>query len=509
MSNEVPPNLDIKELKKLSKTTLIRITLEHQETLNSQIATLNEKEKKITELTEQLVKLSKDSDEQKNKEVNKTVNQPSSKKPEWDKDGNPKSSKGAASNNKKPKRKKRPGCGNPSKSDLIPDAVHHTELNACQQCGTNLKGRPGTLKPSRIVEDIQPPPEKTLITEEIEETKWCPRCKKIVSSKTQSALPGSDYGLSATIEIAYLWVMSAMSLPNIKSFFQSFKTLKISTAGISKMMIRLSKILEPVYEGILNDVKQGTEIWADETGWRTGGKLWWLWIFANKRSAYYWPDQSRGSQVVEQVLGPIFYGILMVDGWHAYNKLVCDRQTCMAHIFRKIRAFIDAYPQYRSIMQFYLRLRQIIRDGEKLQAQRPEISELSFKRRLKKLKQRLHDLLAWKNPNVILADTIKKVRRQENHVLTFVEHSGGEHHNNYGEYIIKKGVLKRKVSGGSKSAEGVHAYAIIQSIAMTCQLRQVSFCHFMRKSLVQYIRTGKPMLLEEYEALFTMKSKAA
>jgi hypothetical protein len=66
-------------------------------------------------------------------------------------------------------------------------------------------------------------------------------------------------------------------------------------------MIRLSIILVPVYEEILNDVKQGAAIWADETGWRVNGKLWCLWIFANKRSTYYWPDKSRGSQVIEEV----------------------------------------------------------------------------------------------------------------------------------------------------------------------------------------------------------------
>ncbi len=502
MNKTRSPNLDATKLKNLPKTKLIRIIVEHQETLN-------EKEKTIVELTKQLAKLNQERDEQKNKDINKTVNEPSSKKPEWDKDGNPKPSKDPKSGKKKGKRKKRPGCGNKSKSNLIPEKVNHTQINACCDCGTNLRGKPGTLKPGRIVEDTQPPAEKTLVTEEIEETKWCPTCKKIVSSKTEKALPGSDIGLNAMVEMAYLWVMCAISLPNIKAFFKAFKTLEISTAGISKMMIRLSKILEPVYEEILNDVKQGSEIWADETGWRVSGKLWWLWIFANKKSAYYWPDKSRGSQVVERILGPIFYGILMVDGWQAYNQLVCAKQTCMAHIFRKIRAFIDAYPQYRSIMQFYLKLKHIIRDGEKLQAQRSELSELSFQRRLKKLKRRLHDLLAWKNPNVILADAIKKVRRQEKYVLTFVEHSGGEHHNNYGEYIIKKGVLKRKVSGGSKSAAGVRAYAVIQSIAMTCQLRQISFCHFMKKSLEQYIRTGKPMLLAEYESLFNTVSKAA
>ncbi len=81
----------------------------------------------------------------------------------------------------------------------------------------------------------------------------------------------------------------------------------MSAAGMSKIMIRLSNILQPVYEEILSNVKQGAEIWADETGWRVNGKLWWLWIFANKRSAYYWPDGSRGGQVVERILGPILF----------------------------------------------------------------------------------------------------------------------------------------------------------------------------------------------------------
>ena len=50
------------------------------------------------------------------------------------------------------------------------------------------------------------------------------------------------------------------------------------------------------------------------------------------------------------------------------------------------------------------------------------------------------------------------------------------------------------------SEQGARAYACIQSIAMTCQLRNISFPAFLRASLVQYVRTGKPMLLAEYEA---------
>ena len=492
MKKKSHPDLDTKQLEALSKAQLIKIIFNLRERLHAQA---DGKEKRIVQLTEQLASLNQEREEQKNNEINRHVNEPSSKKPEWDKDGNPKKKKKRIK-----KRKKRAGCGNVKKRDIEPDEVHYIPLDCCPDCGLDLSGREGRAKSGRLVEDIAPPLDKTTVSKEIEQSKWCIGCKKMVSSKTQKALPGSDIGLNATIEMAYLWVMSALSLPKIQALFQSFKALGISTAGISKMMIRLSGILQPVYDEILTDVKEGVRIWADETGWRVKGKLWWLWIFANERSAYYWADKTRGSSVVQRLLGDIFLGILIVDGWHAYNKILCAKQACMAHIFRKIRAFIDAYPHYRSILTFYLKLRKIIRDAEKLQKQRNEFGEVVFQRRLKALRKRLNQLLMWKNPNAILREVIKKVRRQKERILTFVEHDGATNHNNYGEYIIKKGVVKRKMSGGSMSEEGVRAYACIQSVAMTCQLRNISFHVFLKASLVQYIRTGKPMLLAEYEA---------
>ena len=493
-------------LEKLSKARLIELIIEERETARRR---LEDKDKRIAELTEQLARVQREHEEQstgrKIRDINKQVNEPSSKKPEWDKYGNPKPPK----SRRKRKRIRRPGCGNGRKSHVVPDETNDIPLDACPCCGTDLHERPGTKRLGRLVEDIAPPADKTTVSEEITQSKWCPQCKKMVSSRTERALPGSDIGLNATIEMAYLWVMSALSLPRIRDVVRSFQALKLSTAGISKMMIRLSGLLQPVYDEILEDLRQGARVWADETGWRVRGKLWWLWIFANERSAYYWADKTRGSPVVEQIMGVVFYGLLIVDGWHAYTKIVCDRQTCMAHIFRKIRAFIDAYPQYRSILTFYLKLRKIIRDGEKLQTARAGLDEMAFRRRLKTLERRLEALLKWNNPNEVLKELIKKVRRQRQHILTFVNHDGASHHNNYGEYIIKKGVVKRKMSGGSMSPEGLRAYACIQSVAMTCHLRNISFHRFLKASLINYIRTGKPLLLSEYEAAMKSEVKAA
>ncbi len=479
----------------LPKATLLAMILEQREDTRIR---LEKKDPQLTELSEQLAKRQSEIDQetagQTIKAINQHVNQPTSKKPEWDKDGNPRP--------KRPKktRTKRRGCGNSGQSGLRPDETQFIPLTSCPCCGHDLGGRPGQADRGRIVDDIPPPADKTIVVNEVTESRGCDQCRKMVASTSETALPGSDIGLNAMIEMAYLWVMCARSFPKIRELFITFKTLRLSTAGISRIMIRLSGILQPVYEEIVHDVKQGTKIWADETGWRVKGKLWWLWIFANERSAYYWPDKTRGGPVVERLLGEVFFGILIVDGWHAYTKIVCDRQTCLAHIFRKIRACIDAFPPYRSLMTFYLQLRRIIRDGEKLQAAREGVSELVVQRRMKALEHRLDTLLEWKHPNDTLKEVIKKVRRQKDHILTFIKYPGAPPHNNYGEYIIKKGVVKRKMSGGSMSAEGARAYACIQSIAMTCQLRGISFHRFLQARLVCYIRTGKPLLLAAYEA---------
>ena len=85
------PGPDKAGLEKLPKAKLIAIILEQREDMRIR---LEEKDKRITELSEQLAKLQGEIEQekagQKIKDINKGVNQPTSKRPEWDKDSNPK-----------------------------------------------------------------------------------------------------------------------------------------------------------------------------------------------------------------------------------------------------------------------------------------------------------------------------------------------------------------------------------------------------------------------------------
>jgi hypothetical protein len=466
---------------------------------------------KVNLLEQENLRLKQQLEQEKINAVNKDANKPSSKRAEWEKDTAKDGDKGGKKG-KGRKRKKRAGSGNRPKN-LVPNRTETATVDMCNLCGKDLSDQPPLESSNeRIIEDIPDPPEETVITLVTQQKKYCDDCQEVITAKSELALPGADIGINATVLICYLWVALCTSYPKIKEYLATFFKLPLSTSGLSRHVIRVSRIMKDVYNEILNGIQDGAILHADETGWRVRGRNWWLWVFGTQDTAYFTVDKTRGSDVVRRVLGKIFFGVLVVDGWSAYLSLLCAQQSCLSHLLRKIRKFRDAYPHLTDILKFYLKFRRIIRDGERLQQDRENLGETVFQRRLKLLKKRLEELLQWPNPDKVLEEIIKKVKRQQPRILTFVEHPGVSFHNNYAEYLIRIGVLKRKISGGSVSAEGAEAYAILLSIYTTCKLRGISFPKFLSESLRHYIRTGKPLSLRAYSDLTdadSVVSKAA
>ena len=482
-----------KVLSKMSKNKLLQSLLSLREKYV-------ELERKYNELEIEKTALEKELVGQKIKSVNLRANKPSSKQPEWEMKGVGNDGKGKSKNKGRGKAPRK-GAGNRHKNVMISHKQKAT-IDECDQCGNDLTDqKPLESYNKRIIEDI---PDVTEMLENIEvelEKKYCSDCKSVVTAKSELALPKADIGLNATVLVCYLWVALCVPFTKIREYLGTFFGLRISTSGLSRHVILVAGIMKEIHAEILGNINNAVTLHADETGWRVKGKLWWLWVFGTLESAYFTVDKLRDSSVVRRVLGEIFFGVLVVDGWGAYLSLICSQQSCMAHLLRKIRKFRDSFPHLKDIVKFYLKLRRILRDGERLQAKREQFGEKVFQRRLERLKKRLEGLLNWPEPDEILENIIKKVRRQQPRILTYVDYPGVPCHNNYGEYLIRIGVLKRKISGGSVSSEGASAYAILLSIYVTCKLRKISFPKYLKESLRHYIKTGRPMLLSAYSEL--------
>lgn len=455
------------------------------------------------QLRKEISELKKEKLSEELKQVNSQSNKPSSKQAEWEEKGVGNDGKGKKRGRGRQGRK---GAGNQKKDQIITQ-TKIVEVEKCFNCGKDLREEP-PLKSSniRIVEDIADTPLETEVIELIQQKKYCSDCQQVVTARSDQALSGADVGLHTSIQLVYEWVVLCLPTTRIALCLQDVFGGHLTTAGISAHLIKVAQILTPVQQDILSNLKDAAIIQADETGWRVAGKLWWMWVVGNQDWAYYTIDKSRGKDVVRKMLGEIFLGVLVVDGWKAYLSLECHQQSCMAHLLRKIRKLYQAFPRLTSVFQFYLKFRKILRDGQRLQSKRAELGEIVFQRRLEKLHQRLELLLAHRNPNDILKSVIKKVKNQKGRILTFVEHDSVPCHNNFAEYLIRIGVLKRKVSFGSKSAKGADAYATLLSIYTTCKLQRIAFLDFLKKSLQYHTQNGKPLLIQQY---LTMQKNSA
>ena len=199
-------------------------------------------------------------------------------------------------------------------------------VEKCDLCGKDLSDKaPLESCNERIIEDIPDLPEETVITLVKQEKKYCDECQEVITAKSDLALPKADIGLNATVLLCYLWIALCVPYTKIKEYLATFFQLKISTSGLSRHLIRVAGIMKAVHAEILNDINNGSVLNADETGWRVRGRSWWLWVFGTPDTAYFTVDKTRGSDVVRRVLGEIFFGVLVVDGWSAYLYLLCEQ----------------------------------------------------------------------------------------------------------------------------------------------------------------------------------------
>ena len=106
-------------------------------------------------------------------------------------------------------------------------------------------------------------------------------------------------------------------------------------------MDRVASKAEPTYEALIEEVRRSPSVTPDETGWRVGGKLWWMWAFSTSQVTVYSIQPGRGFEQAATVLGADFAGFLVRDGWSIYRQFVqALHQSCLSHLLRRCREMI-------------------------------------------------------------------------------------------------------------------------------------------------------------------------
>lgn len=374
-----------------------------------------------------------------------------------------------------------------------PEEVDRTEevpLPCCPDCD-------GPLQDEGIHEqfEVDIPPVRPVITRYVTYSGYCAACKKRVRSRhpeqisTATGAAGVVVGPRAKALAADLKHRLGVPYAKICDLLETVFGLPITPGGLWQAGARLAEQARPVYEELVAALRTCAVVHADETGWRIGTLSAWLWVFTNQEITVYTIRQSRGHQVVLDILGKEFEGVLVSDCFVAYDaKALADwlKQKCIGHLLRNLSE-IEASKAGRAVC-FARDVTALLRDALALRDEKPSLDAETFAQRAAALEARLDALIDEKRrmtdpDNVRFA---KRLRKQRPHLLRFLYVEGLDATNNQAERQLRPAVVTRKTSGCNRSAGGAETHAILASVLVTCRQQKRPILDY----LVELQRSG-------------------
>jgi transposase len=390
-------------------------------------------------------------------------------------------------------RKKKPGRkkGHSGTRRKTPDHVDWEmdhQADCCPDCGGSLNRCNETRK--RYTEDI--PDIEPEVTEHTIHRDWCPKCKKKVEPTVSEAMPGATLGNRVLVLSAWLHYALGNTLSQIVEVFNFHLQMKVSEGGLVQMWYRLQAILFTWYEQIQQEALNSAVLFADETSWRVLGKTHWLWCFATQDVTYYMIDRSRGSPALIKFFIQEFGGTLVSDFWGPYNAVVCAfRQKCLAHLFRELEHTEKYKSPGADWPEFAKKLRRLLGDAIRLWRRREELSAQTYASRRDRIHGRLAELIdtPWEDKNA--KRLIKRFRRHQDELFTFLDQEGVPFDNNHAERTIRPAVIIRKNSQGNRSQQGADCQAVLMSVFRTLKQRGHDPIRTVTAALAEYLTTGQ------------------
>jgi transposase len=206
-------------------------------------------------------------------------------------------------------------------------------------------------------------------------------------------------------------------------------------------------------------------------------------------------DKSRGSQVLVEVLGTEFDGVLGCDYFGAYRKYMRKFgvlvQFCMAHLIRDVK-FLLTLPG-REDQTYGRRVREALRELFAVIHRRQTMPAVGFQKALKAAREQV--LLAGTTcvPETKHARNLAKRFRQHGEAyFRFITTPGVEPTNNLAEQAIRFVVIDRRITQGTRSEKGRRWCERIWTVIATCAQQGRAVFQFLLDSVQAHLSGATP-----------------
>ncbi len=349
------------------------------------------------------------------------------------------------------------------------DTVIPVKPRQCHRCQHALQGE--DLQPHRH-QVTELPAIQPVVTEYQMHRLVCPACGASTRATLPVGVPPGGFGPRVQAIVALCTGAYRLSKRTTQEVMADLFGLPMSLGTIPHLeQATVQAVATPVAEA-QTYVRAQPSAHLDETGWREGRMRAWLWVAATTWVIVFAVRLSRGAKVAQELLGERFCGILVTDRWSAYTWYPTRwRQVCWAHLLRDFEAMIERGGRSQEIGEgLREQARQMfhawhrVRDGGLTHAQ--------FRVAMRPIRRAVARWLkAGQTCGVAKTEGVcREVLKVSDALWTFVRVEGVEPTNNAAERAIRPGVLWRKGSFGTQSADGSRFVEAMMTVVAT--LRQ-------------------------------------
>jgi len=345
----------------------------------------------------------------------------------------------------------------------------------CTRCGTPL-GEPSHVH-HNIIEEISNPAPKQVI--DFLEFGWeCPECGISTTARHPDSPPSGRFGRNVLVQATLMKYEERLPHRKVSEALDRTYGLRVTPATVLDITRRVSDWLRPEYVRILRRIRAAGVVYVDETGAKVDGILHWTWAFTTGSETLIAVRKSRGSKVLEEILGEDFDGVIVCDGWKAYPCFTDGIQRCWAHLLREARYLAERVDEAGPLSEALHRLYGGLSCWAVDKPPPEEAMRLAGEARAL-----MEDWAGRLYEDEEVRRLAAKIRNGMDYWFTFLVVPGVEPTNNRAERALRESVVQRRIMGCFRNGKGTKIYETVMTVLATWKQRGLDLSQTLGETL--------------------------
>jgi transposase len=338
------------------------------------------------------------------------------------------------------------------------------------------------------------PPVKAQVDEYRRYSGRCLGCGKTHRAALPAGVPSGQIGPRALALIGTLGTHYHLTQFKIRDLLARLMGVDFSVGAISQAHGKLALALAAPVREAISSLAATPILYMDETRYpREGTNGNWVWGAVSPTLAVYSVLPSRARYVIDTLIGEKPQGIVVSDRYAAYAHIAPEqRQACWSHLIRDFIRISERAGQPGRIGASLLGSAYVLFRWRS--AGKPAAQFEPLQRRIERALIRGRDQTLCRRTAATCANLLKS----QASLWTFLRDPRVEPTNNDAERALRAIVIKRKISGPTRSRRGDDFIARAFTAQETCRRQGRDLWDFLHQAVTAWIdKSAPPSLLPQ------------